>query len=608
MSLELKTVYPSLPRVKRGAVTVLKADPKGKNFLYANNKSVFIRNVEDPTDCDVYSQHAKDVHVAAYSPSGFYIASGDASGKLRIWDTTNKEHILKYEYQPLSALIKDIVWSPDSKRMVVVGEGREKFGNAFLWDSGSTVGKIDNHAKAINAVDYKTTRPFRVCTGSEDMTCNFYEGPPFKYKKAERDHSNFVNCVKYSPNGEVFITGGADGKLFLYDGKDGELQDEVGKTCEGGKAHKAGIYAISWCQDSKSFLTASADKTCKIWNVDDKTVTTTFTFGSELEDMQLGCLWMGEYLLSLSLSGAINYLDKENPSTPSRVLMGHYKNITAIAYSSQNNKLYSADFEGRIVAWNVSNGSSQRLKGKGHTTDIRYLAVSDDMLVSCAIDDTVRFTNLDTEEYGSDVVALGGQVKGFSCGKDGLVVVSLEREVLVIRDKKVVSRLKVSYETSSVSVHPGQSEVAIGSATEDRVYLYDLSNDTLEEKEQVDVANGHVLHVCYSPDGAYLGVSSDKNRSYAFSTSNYKDKVVEWYGHNGKIRQLKWSPDSRHMATCGLDTKVIVYKAADPGKQAIASIRGAHNASALNALEWTDNNTLVTGAEDCCLRLWTLKE
>ena len=50
----------------------------------------------------------------------------DVSGKLRIWDTTQAEHILKYEYQPLSGAIKDIAWSPDSKRIVVTGDGREK--------------------------------------------------------------------------------------------------------------------------------------------------------------------------------------------------------------------------------------------------------------------------------------------------------------------------------------------------------------------------------------------------------------------------------------------------------------------------------------------------
>ena len=50
----------------------------------------------------------------------------DQSGKVRIWDTVNKEHLLKNEFQPIGGPIKDISWSPDSQRLVVVGEGRER--------------------------------------------------------------------------------------------------------------------------------------------------------------------------------------------------------------------------------------------------------------------------------------------------------------------------------------------------------------------------------------------------------------------------------------------------------------------------------------------------
>lgn len=84
----------------------------------------------------MYTEHSCAVNVAKYSPSGFYIASGgmwfeipiqirsnkfvsvfkDQSGKVRIWDTVNKEHILKNEFQPIGGPIKDIAWSPDNQR------------------------------------------------------------------------------------------------------------------------------------------------------------------------------------------------------------------------------------------------------------------------------------------------------------------------------------------------------------------------------------------------------------------------------------------------------------------------------------------------------------
>ena len=55
-----------------------------------------------------------------------YLGLTDAIGKVRIWDTVNKEHILKNEFQPISGAIKDIDWTFDSQRICVAGEGREK--------------------------------------------------------------------------------------------------------------------------------------------------------------------------------------------------------------------------------------------------------------------------------------------------------------------------------------------------------------------------------------------------------------------------------------------------------------------------------------------------
>ena len=49
----------------------------------------------------------------------------DIHGKIRIWDTVNKEHLLKAEYQPFVGVVRDLVWSPDSTKLAVVGEGRD---------------------------------------------------------------------------------------------------------------------------------------------------------------------------------------------------------------------------------------------------------------------------------------------------------------------------------------------------------------------------------------------------------------------------------------------------------------------------------------------------
>jgi len=82
-----------------------------------------------------------------------------------------------------------------------------------------------------------------------------------------------------------------------------------------------------------------------------------FKMGNTVEDQQVSCLWQGEYLLSVSLSGHINYLDRNNPDRPLRVLKGHNKNLSAAASYNNGSTIYSASFDGRvdILNWYMYN-------------------------------------------------------------------------------------------------------------------------------------------------------------------------------------------------------------------------------------------------------------
>lgn len=66
-----------------------------------------------------------------------------------------------------------------------------------------------------------------------------------------RDHSNFVNCVRYSPDGSKFITVSSDKSGILYDGKTAEKIGEL--SIEDG--HKGTVYAVSWSPDGKQVST-----------------------------------------------------------------------------------------------------------------------------------------------------------------------------------------------------------------------------------------------------------------------------------------------------------------------------------------------------------------
>lgn len=106
--------------------------------------------------------------------------------------------------------------------------------------------------------------------------------------------------------------------MFLYDGKTGDRVAEFG----GEDSHKGTVFSLSWNPDSKQVLSASADMTAKVWDAATQKVLSTFKFADRPnpDHQQVGCLWQGEFLISLSLSGDINYLDPRSPAVPTRVV------------------------------------------------------------------------------------------------------------------------------------------------------------------------------------------------------------------------------------------------------------------------------------------------
>ncbi|XP_010879104.2 WD repeat-containing protein 1 [Esox lucius] len=605
MSYELKHVFASLPQMERGVAKVLGGDPKGNNFLYTNGKSVIIRNIDNPAIADIYTEHPHQVTVAKYAPSGFYIASGDVSGKVRIWDTTQKEHLLKYEYQPFGGKIKDIAWTEDSKRIACVGEGREKFGAVFLWDTGSSVGEVSGHSKIINSVDIKQTRPYRLVTGSDDNCAAFFEGPPFKFKFSITDHSRFVNCVRFSPDGSRFCTAGADGQIFMYDGKTGEKIAALG----GAKAHDGGVYAVSWSPDSTQLISASGDKTVKLWDVGAGTAVTTFNMGSDVMDQQLGCLWQKDHLLSVSLSGYINYLDKSNPDRPLRVIKGHSKSIQSLTVHKNDGRsyIYSGSHDGHINYWDAETGKNDCFSGKGHSNLVTKMAVDDaDQLVTCSMDDTVRFTSVTKKEYSaSDLVKMDVQPKHVSVATGGLVLAVCIGQVVLLKNKKKVFTLDgLDYEPEAGALHPGGGTAAVGGA-DGKVRLYSVQGNTLKDEGKTVEAKGPVTDMAYSKDGAYLAVTDEKKVVTVFAVMDNYSVKNDFYGHHAKVVTLAWSPDNEHFASGGMDMMVYVWTVNDPDKR--LKIPDAHRLHHVSGLAWIDANTLVTTSHDASVKQWTLK-
>lgn len=222
------------------------------------------------------------------------------------------------------------------------------------------------HTQPILSCSIRKQRPFRIVTASEELTCNFYEGPPFKYKLSHKKHTRYPNCIRYSPDGSSYISVGSDSKIFMYEGKTGEFIKEIEDKEH---THKGSIYAFSWSPDSKTICTVSGDKTTKVWDVEAGTCLNTFTHGTTIEDQQLGCVFTASHIYTIDLNGYITKICPKDGIVSK--FPGHYCNITSASIDRINNLLYTSDMNGNICRTDINIGTCEYLQSNGCCSTIK---------------------------------------------------------------------------------------------------------------------------------------------------------------------------------------------------------------------------------------------
>jgi len=371
----------------------------------------------------------------------------------------------------------------------------------------------------------------------------------------------------------------------------------------GEDAHTLGIYACSWSADSKKVLTVSADKTAKIWDADGKLLQT-FTFEGGVEQQLLGGLWHGDHLLAVNLNGDIIFLDQNNPAKPLKVLKGHNKIITALAYDTQAKHLYSGSYDGTILQWNLETGIAVPIAGQGHTNSITQSFVQGKQLVTVSMDDTLRFTPLEPLQYSGQGVKLDSQPQSVAVSAKGnLVAVATLNSVIVVRAEKIVHTLATKYQPTSVAVSADEGEIAVG-AKDNSIHIYKLAGDKLTEGPVLTNHRGFLTALSYSPDGRFLA-SADQNRDiFVWDKATHALKVEGWVFHNARVTSLAWNPNSKLLVSGALDSHVYVWNVDEPSKH--VAIKTAHRGG-VNSVLWTDDHTVASTGLDCAVKTWTIK-
>ncbi|CRG84642.1 WD repeat-containing protein 1 [Talaromyces islandicus] len=609
MSLTNAHIWAASPSTARGQPTQLSSDAKGERLAYASNKSIFLRSLDDPAVAKQYTEHKTQTTVARFSPSGFYVASGDASGTVRVWDCVG-DGLTKGEYPIVSGRINDIAWDGDSQRIIAVGDGKQRYGHCFTWDSGNSVGEIYGHTQTINSVSIRQQRPLRAAAAGDDKTLVFYHGAPFKFNTGIRDkHVNYIYGVAFSPDGSHLVSVGGDRRIWLYDGKTGEAKGQIGEG-----EHKGSIFGVSWSRDSKKFVTASADKTVKIWDVEAGKATQTWTFGDDKVvsplDQQVGVVWppgrSDGLLVSLSLSGDLNYLVEGTPQ-PRQVLQGHQKSITALTRVNSGEgaeTLWTGSFEGRVCSWDFASGTAETIDGDQHTGYISGLATTQEgkgRIYSVGWDDALRSADAGAKTYTGNSAKLSAQPKSIATSSETVLVAHSEG-IDIYQDGQKSGSAKVPADVTTIAA---QGTTAAVGSEDSTVRIGTVTSSTFTPSIEFKASRNPISALAFSPDSSLLAVGDSRGKIYVFNSKDGKLVTDRWSCHTARVTSIAWNSKGTHAVSGALDTSIFVWSLAKPGdwiQAANAHKEGVHGVSWIE-----DESKIASAGADAAVKIWKVE-
>jgi len=629
MEIVQSMCFGPLPHTERGLGFHLDATSKGKQpprIIYGNQNYVIIRELDNMNKCEYFQGHPARVNVAKFHPGGGWIASGDDSGKAIVWSSLTQ--VPKQEIM-MGKSILDIDWDGEGKRLILGGRGKKEKVKIVPWNTNNKLGELSGIAGNVLSVAFRPRRKYHVAAAAEDpVVVLSTKGPPFAFQTSDKTHKSYVNCVRYHPSGDTFMTVGKDKQIIVFEGETGKLL----RMIKDKNGHKGTIYSFSFNEDGSRFVTCSADKSIKMWDFKEGKVLRTYHPHDrklELEDFQVACTWAGSSLISVSLSGQINFFDddeedqKEN--LPKCVIAGHQKTITSLELDDKAGIAYTACLGGRIVQTNLGTGERRFFHRdakdfkKFLTMSIKQLALSPcGGILTCIYTSGMMFFNPTdklTMDYETAHLLDGAPMCSTYSKLSHLIFVGTHKnKVFIFKDGKQTDVIQTADVPRAIEISHDDKQLVVG-VNEGSLYFYDLDDMKAEPTVlKADVLEYTPMRLKYNKDSSLLA-SVDGNQSIwiwnvkdALTSTDAKPLNRSFRGyHTATIYDCDWNDDGA-LVTCGLDGTIVVWTLAFKGSNDYVKLMNAHQGGISRVKFLPGGKALLTCSHDASLRLFELTE